>query len=109
MNLITELQNKMQKINLAIDTLAKNGQRFAQSEMNYRMALRQEILTERERGTPVTIIGDVCRGAGKIAALKFERDTAEAVYQANQEAINAWKLEVRILESQIAREWHRQD
>lgn len=109
MNLITEIQNKMQLINQAIDTLARNGRKLAESEQVYRVALRQEMLLERENGLPVTIIGDICRGASHIAKLKFERDTAEAVYRANQEAINAWKLEVRILESQIAREWNRQD
>lgn len=109
MDLINDLQYKLQKINKAVDTLAKNGQRKAQAEMNYRMELAKKILSEREKGTPVTIIGDISRGEPKIAALKFERDTADAVYEANLEAINAWKLEARMMESQIQREWGRAD
>ena len=107
--LVNDLQYTIQRINKAIDSLAKNGQRKAQAEMNYRMALAAEILQLREQGVPVTIIGDICRGSPKIATLKFERDTAEAVYDANTEAINAWKLEARMMESQISREWGRKD
>ena len=45
----------------------------------------------------------------RLPALKFERDTAEAVYDANIEAIMAWKLEAKIMEAQIGREWGRQE
>ncbi len=109
LTLVNDLQYKLNMVNKAIDTLAKNGQAKAKAEMEYRIALRQEILAEREKGTPVTIVGDVCRGHPKIAALKFARDTAEVVYDANMEAIMAWKMEAKMLESQIQREWGRGD
>jgi hypothetical protein len=35
----------------------------------------------------------------------FERDTARVMYEANQEHINVVKLELRVVENQIAREW----
>ena len=38
-DLVTDLQHKLKMIDRAIDTLAKNGQRLAQSEMHYRMEL----------------------------------------------------------------------
>ena len=108
-DLVTDIQDKLVMINKAINRLAKNGQLKAEAEMNYRIALAQKILIEREKGTPVTIISDICRGDAHIAALKFDRDTKEAVYQANLETINAWKLEARIMENQIGREWGRQE
>ena len=108
-DLVTDIQDKLVMINKAINRLAKNGQLKAEAEMNYRIALAQKILIEREKGTPVTIISDICRGDPQIAALKFDRDTKEAVYQANLETINAWKLEARIMENQIGREWGRQE
>ena len=106
-DLVTVLRNKTATLNKAIDVLAVNGRERAKAEMEYRIALRQEILREREKGTPVTIISDVCRGEPGIADLKFKRDVAESVHQANLEAINVWKLEIRVLESQLAREWGR--
>ena len=108
-DLVIELQDKLKMINKAIDKLARNGQSLAESEMHYRIELAKMMLEERSKGTPVTCLGDICRGNPKIAALKFTRDTAQAVYDANQEAINAWKLECRIMESQLAREWGRTD
>ncbi len=108
-DLVTELQHKLKMINKAIDTLAKNGQKMAEAEMNYRIELAKEILIQRDNGIPVTIISDICRGNQKIAKLKFERDTAEVVYQSNLEAIMAWKLEAKMIENQIAREWSQQD
>ena len=72
-DLVSELQHKLKLINKAIDTLAKNGQRMAEAEMNYRIELAKEILIQRDNGVPVTIISDICRGNPKIAKLKFER------------------------------------
>jgi len=108
-DLIIELQNKMTMLDKAVTTLARNGQKLAQAEQDYRMALAERILIERDKGVPVTIIGDICRGSPGIANLKFARDTAQAVYDANTEAINVWKIHVRVLEAQIAREWGRKD
>lgn len=41
----------------------------------------------------------------KVAEARFKRDVAEAIYKANQEAINTLKLEIRLIESQIQREY----
>ena len=46
-----------------------------------------------------------CYGVPDVAELRFRRDVAETVYQANKEAINAIKLELRLIENQIQREW----
>lgn len=104
-DLITDLQDIIRKLDAGIGKLAKNGQAMAQAEMNYRIALREEILKQRDKGTPVTIISDICRGDPAIAKCKFDRDVAEVVYQANLEAINTWKLQIRVMENQIGREW----
>ena len=106
-DLVTDLSYLLRKIDKAIDTLAKNGQQAAKAEMEYRIALAQEILILRDKGQPVTIIGDLARGNSKIASLKFNRDTSQAVYEANLEAIQSWKLQARLMDSQIAREWGR--
>jgi hypothetical protein len=53
----------------------------------------------------VTIISDLCRGDPDVAKLRLERDIALTVYESAQEAINCYKLQIRILDSQIEREW----
>jgi hypothetical protein len=67
--------------------------------------MRKKILEERAKGTPVTIISDVCRGDPEVAKLRLERDIAKTVYESAQEAINGYKLQIRILDAQVEREW----
>lgn len=54
---------------------------------------------------PVTLISQIIFGVPEVASKRFERDIAEAMYQSNQEHINATKLKLRILEGQLNREW----
>ena len=82
---------------------------YAENEAEYRKSLRLAILDERQRGTPVTIIGDLCRGREDIAELKASRDRSEALYKASQEAINVYKLRMRMLNDEIGRVWHSGD
>ena len=44
-------------------------------------------------------------GIPKVAEARFQRDIAEAIYKANQEAINSLKLQLRLMDAQISREW----
>lgn len=82
------------------------GCRYAENEAEYRKALRVAILEERDKGTPATITSDLCRGRPDIAELKRLRDCSEAIYKSSQEAINVYKLRIRMLDAQIARIWN---
>lgn len=53
----------------------------------------------------IGLIDKTCYGIPSVAEARFKRDVAETVYKANQEAINSIKLQIRILDAQIAREW----
>ena len=106
-DLFQELQGRMGLLERALGELGKRGRENAQAEMDYRVALAEKMLQERDKGTPVTIVSDVCRGDKGIALLKFKRDCAEVSYKAALEAINIYKVEIKSLEEQIGREWHR--
>lgn len=88
-----------------LDTCKTSGCQYAENEAEYRKALRLAILDERERGTPATLTSDLCRGRDDIAEAKRRRDCSEAIYKASQEAINVYKLRIRMLDAQIARIW----
>ena len=104
-DLIAEIGVKSELLDKAIKALGTRGRAYAQAEHDYKVALSKKILLERDKGTPVTIISDVCRGDKEIAKLRFERDVAETSYEAAKEAINGYKLQIRILDAQIEREW----
>ena len=107
MELIEELQKKLDELSISIKRLRKSGSEFAEAERDYRIKLRQEALKLRaEKGMPVTLIAQVVYGVPEVAELRYKRDIAEAMYQANQEHINTTKLQIKILDSQISREWN---
>jgi len=105
MELILELKSKVELLDKALGQLGKRGREYAEAEQKYRIALSQKILLERDKGTPVTIISDICRGTEDIAKLKLERDIAKQVYKAALEACNVYKIQIRVLENTIEREW----
>lgn len=104
-DLMLDLQGKVQLLDKALQQLGKRGRDYAEAERDYRVALAKKIAVERDKGTPVTIISDVCRGSQEIANAKFQRDTAEVVYKSALEAINVYKLQLKLLENQIDREF----
>lgn len=104
-DLYLQLQSRVALLDSAMKQIALRGRKFAEAEHDYRVALAQKILVERDKGTPVTIISDLCRGDREVARLKFDRDCAESTYKAGLEACNVQKLQLRLLENQIDREY----
>ena len=54
---------------------------------------------------PVTLIQQVVYGVPEVAEKRFKRDVKEAVYKANLESINSTKLQIRVIENQLQREY----
>ena len=104
-DLIQEIGAKSAMLDAAIKQLSVRGRAYAQAEHDYRVEMRKKILEERSSGTPVTIISDLCRGDEEIAKLRLERDIALTVYESAKEAIQTFKLQIRILDAQLEREW----
>lgn len=100
-----EIQERTRKLDQAIEHLAENGRDLAIKEKEYKIALNQKALQLRAEDMPVTLINQVIYGYEDIALLRLARDTAQVRYNANQEYLNILKLEIRILESQISREY----
>ena len=105
MDLYNDLQQKTRELETSIRLLRQNGTAYAQAEKDYKILLRQECLKLRDEGMAVGMIDKVAYGIPSVAEARFKRDVAEAVYRANQEAINSTKLQLRLIESQLQREW----
>jgi hypothetical protein len=104
-DLVSEIGTKTALLDKAIQQLGVRGKAYAQAECDYRTALSKKILEYRADGMPVTIISDICRGLPEIAKLRLERDIAQTVYESAKEAINGYKLQIKILDAQVEREW----
>ena len=104
-DLIDKLQVMNSQLDQALRTYRTNGIALAEAEKNYKEAVSKEALRLRDEGMAVTLIDKVLYGLPSISTLRFQRDCAKAVYDANEEAINVKKLQMRLIESQISREW----
>lgn len=105
MELYEELQLKTRQLDMSIKQLRKNGCAYAEAERDYKILLRTECLKLRDEGMAIGMIDKTCYGIPSVAEARFKRDCTEAVYKANLEAINSLKLQMRLIESQISREW----
>ena len=105
MDLLQELQYKTKMLDTAIKQLRKTGSEYAKAYTDYRVALAKELIQLKNEGYAITLAGDIARGKPDIAKLKFEEISKEAIYKANLESINAIKLEIKIIQEQISREW----
>ena len=107
MELWQEIEEKTKMLDKAIKDLAKNGYILAEKERDYKIAVNKKALELRNEDMPVTLINQVIYGYDEISKLRFDRDTAEVKYNSNLEYINTIKLQIRILENQLSREYSR--
>lgn len=100
-----EIEKYISLLETAVTEMKKRSKDLAQKEYLYRMALSKRLTELRADGQPVTHLADIARGGPNIAKLRLDRDIAKGLYDSSQEAINVYKLKIRILENQYAREW----
>ena len=99
------LQQKQKELEISVKALRKSIESRAEKEMKYKMLLRTETLKLRDQGMPVGLIDKVVYGIPEVARARFERDVAEGLQSDNQESIQAIKLSMTMLDSQITREY----
>ena len=102
-DLFIELNELTKKLNRSIKELRHSATSYAEAERRYKILLRQESLKLRDEGMAIGMIDKCCYGIESVAQARFERDVAEGVYK---EAINSFKLQMRLIENQISREWN---
>ena len=105
MDLYQELQSKTRELDVSIKQLRISGSEFAEAERDYKVLLRSECLKLRDAGMAIGMIDKTCYGIPSVADARFKRDVAQTVYKANLEAINSIKLQMRLIEAQLQREW----
>ena len=104
-DLYNELQTKTKQLDTSVKLLRTNGTDLAQKEHDYKVRVATKVFELKEEGTPATLINLVIYGDREVAKLRLDRDIAEVVYNANQESINSIKLQLRLIQSQLDKEW----
>ena len=103
-----ELQKLEELNNLLTSALSeykKRGQDYAKAYKNYRVKVAQKLLQLKAEGMPVTIAYDIARGDEDVANAKEKEIITESLYKSCQEAINVYKLKIKILQNNISNEY----
>ena len=104
-----EEMQKMQELNTYLTTALaeykKRGTDYAKAYKNYRVLLSQELLKLKAEGMPVTIAYDIARGTEQVANAKEQEIITECLYKSCQEAINTYKLQIKILQENMNKDY----
>lgn len=104
-DLVTELMEDRALIKRAVTEAKERGLALAQAEAEYQTVKNKRALEMKEEGLAATMIQMLIKGDREVRGALFERDCAQVLYNSSQDAINAYKLDARLLESQIEREY----
>ena len=100
---INELNDLNKRLSAQIKQLGKYGVEYANAEHRYNIALAKATLYLKDEGNPATLIDKLVKG--KVAKERLDLTTAEVMYKTALEQVNGTKLQIRVLDNQIAREW----
>ena len=105
MDLLQELWQVNDLLTKALEQYKTRGLEYAKAYAAYRKLVAQELLKLKAEGMPVTIAYDIARGKEEVAQAKEQEIITEVMYKSCQEAINTYKLQIKILQEQINKEW----
>lgn len=100
---------KRKKMKPALERMRKAGHDLAQAEYHYKVALRKEVLLERAKETAVGVIDKTVYGHEDVGMLRLKRDIAKTDYETFRELVLMLKFDMRILDTQLSREWSSDD
>ena len=98
---LIQLKQLNEYLTAALGEFKTRGKEYAKAYKNYRMLLSQELLKLKAEGMPVTIAYDIARGTEQVANAKEQEIITECLYKSCQEAIQTYKLQIKILQAQI--------
>lgn len=100
---------KMNELNTLLTSALKEfktrGRDYARAYKNYRIKVAQKLLQLKAEGMPVTIAYDIARGDEEVAKAKEQEIITETLYKSCQEAINTYKLQIKILQEQMNKDY----
>ena len=107
MDLWSEIESTLAKLDLALDLTKKRGEEWAQAKADYYTAKAEAALQMRKDGVPVTLIEIAVKGDKAVNRAMLEMDIAEVGYDNAREARNVYKKKLDTLREQYDREWSR--
>jgi hypothetical protein len=105
-DIINMREDLMKSLSASYSELWKLGKKLARAEHDYKIANRVEIFRLHEEDkTAWTACQTLAHGDDTVAQLRLNRDLAKVEYEVSQEKIQGLKLQLRLIESEIERDW----
>lgn len=104
-DLYVEREQLREKLNQCVLLMRKTGTEYAEADRAYNLAVRTAWMRLRDEGMPVGMISKVYKGEKEVADKRFVLIVAEGMRDANKEALLSYKLQLRLVEEQIQREY----
>lgn len=95
------IDKKLCELDAKTEELNKLSIKMANTEREYRVALRKEILQLEVQRKRISIIGDLARGKEEIADLRFKRDLAKNAYYTCSSAKDTLEIHIETLRSKL--------
>lgn len=89
----------------SVRDVRRTGLAKADAERAYQVAKARRALQLKAEGHSAAMIQMILKGDDEVSLPLFNRDCAEAEYEAAKQAHNHHKLNARFIEAQIEREW----
>ena len=108
-DIVAERDRMLLSLTNSYSELWKMGKKLAECERDYKIAYRKEVLRlvhdKKCAWTAAITLAQGDTDAFNVAELRFNRDIAKSPYNVSTEKINGLKLSLRIIESEIERQW----
>ena len=105
MDLWEEIELTLNELDNLVSDLRTQSRDYANAYKRYRVLLSQKLLQLKASGMPATICYDVARGQKEIADAKEQEIIKGGLYKSCLEAINVYKIKIKVLNNQYEREW----
>ena len=109
--LLDTYQARIEAINAArqaVKEAREQGLALAKAKRELRSVECKTIISLKAEGMSATAISNALKSQPEVADAQFAVDCAEVLYKAASEEVNVNKLDARLLEADIAREWSQE-
>lgn len=101
------IEECMRLLDRALKEAKSRGAAMVDAEADYYNAKANASFAMLEEGKPVTFIQTVIKGIPEVAQAMGEYHAAEVMYKNALDALNVYKLKLRVLESEQEREYEQ--
>jgi hypothetical protein len=104
-DLYVEERQLMSKLDRLIEEYGRCGVEHAKRDREYYALKAAKTLELKEQGMPATVIAQIIKGVDPVAGAREKMLVSETMARATLEAILSTKLQIKIVESQLQREY----